>query len=165
MRKHLRKCRMLCIYSTCPENENGILIDDYERYFKDHSSSSLSNRLQVISHSVHIVRWNANFAIRSFPSVWFPLIRKTNVRKNGRKLHKAAETWRRRIHALEPKVGSDLATLTNELVYHLQMQLNEAEERYTREIQQAKYDNESLRSVNENLKREIEFKDSQSNFT
>ena len=65
---------------------------------------------------------------------------------------------------MEPKVGSDLATLTNELVYHLQMQLNEAEERYTREIQQAKYDNQSLRSVNENLKREIEFKDSQSNF-
>lgn len=66
---------------------------------------------------------------------------------------------------MEPKVGSDLGTLTNELVYHLQMQLNEAEERYTREIQQAKYDNESLRSVNENLKREIEFKDSQSKFT
>ena len=63
---------------------------------------------------------------------------------------------------METKVGSDLATLINELVYHLQMQLNEAEERFTREIQQEKYDNESLRSVNENLKQEIEFKDSQS---
>jgi hypothetical protein len=42
------------------------------------------------------------------------------------------------------------------------MQLNKAEERYTREIQQANYDNESLKSVNENLKREIELKDSQS---
>lgn len=61
------------------------------------------------------------------------------------------------MHVLETKVGKDHGNINNTLVYHLQMQLSEANELHAREIHQAK-------EKNCILKREIDYKDSQSKF-